>query len=104
MVTTKEGLHKLDVLAYLVDVTCTAWVITCGLDTTAEGFVTLKAYHVVGLPAVERDLLFLELVQYCVGVDANGSVALFCYGISLFNQISFHFLVFYLLMIFRYLS
>ena len=35
-------------------------------------------------------MLLLELVKYCVGIDANGCVALFGYGVSLFNEICFH--------------
>ena len=53
VVTAKEGLYKLNILAHLVDVTCTTRVVACGLDTAAEGFVTLEAHHIVGLPAME---------------------------------------------------
>ena len=53
VVTAQKGLYKLNILAHLVDVTSTAWVVAGGLDSAAEGLVTLEAHHIVGLPAME---------------------------------------------------
>ena len=85
VITCQQGLHEFNVLAHLVDVACTAGIVTCGLNATAEGIVALKAYHIVGLPAMQRNLLLLKKVQHCVGVDAHGCIAFFRHGISLFN-------------------
>ena len=85
VVTSQQGLYKFDILAHLVDITGTSGVVTSGLDTTTQGLVTLKAHYIISLPAVQRNLLCLQLVQHGVGINAYGSVALFGYGIRFFN-------------------
>ena len=92
VVTGDEGLHELDVLTHLVNITGTTRVIAGGLNATREGFVALKADHIVGLPTMQGDLLFLELVQYGIGIDTNRCIAVFRYGISFFYQFCFHIL------------
>ena len=93
VVAAEQCLDELDVLPHLVDGACASGVVACGLDAARESFVSLEAHHVVGLPAVERELLVLELVECCIGVDADGCITLFGHGVSLFNQICFHFFV-----------
>ena len=90
VVTGDEGLDELDVLTYLVDVAGTAGIVTCGLDTSGEGLVALETDYIVGLPAVEGDLLLLEGVENGVGIDTNGGVAVFGDLIRFFNKGCFH--------------
>ena len=53
VVAAEQGLHKLNVLANLVDGAGAAGIVTSGLDTAREGFIALETDDVIGLPAVE---------------------------------------------------
>ena len=86
--------HGLDeVGTHFVDVAGFTGIVTGRLDTAGEGATRLKAYYVIGLPAVQRDLYFLEFLQYFVGIDTHGSVTLLGYLIRIEDKIFFH--VFY---------
>ena len=85
VLSCQQSLDELDVLAHLVDVAGTAGIVSCGLYAARERFVPLEAHHVVGLPAVQRDLLLLQ-VGYClVCVYSDCGVAFFSYGIGFLN-------------------
>ena len=62
MVACDKGLYELYILTYLIDITCTARVVSCSLNTSREGIVTLETYHIVGLPTMQGNLLLLELI------------------------------------------
>ena len=84
VVAGQEGLDELDVLAHLVDVAGAAGIVACSLYAARERFVSLEAHHVVGLPAVQRDLLLFQ-VGYClVRVYSDCGVAFFSHRIGFF--------------------
>ena len=85
VVTCDEGLHEFDVLAYLVDITGASRIVACCLNTTTQGIVALKTDHIIGLPAMQGDLLLLKLVKDGVSIDTDGCIAIFRYGISFFD-------------------
>ena len=53
VVARNKGLDELDVLTYLVDITGTSRIVSCGLNAAREGVVTLETHHIIRLPAVQ---------------------------------------------------
>ena len=77
MVAGEKGLHELEVLADFVDVAGASGIVAGRLDTAGKTVLALEPDHVVGLPAMQGDLLLLEFSDGFVGVYADGGIALF---------------------------
>ena len=91
MVTGDEALCLEDVLTQLVDVTGSTREVACRLDTARHRTcLYLETLHVVGLPAVEREVEVLQLVQHFFCVNANGGIALFGNLIRISYEFFFH--------------
>ena len=76
VVAGKEGLDEFEVAPDFVDVAGASGVVAGGLDAAGKGLVPLEADDVVGLPAVEGNLLPFEFGDGFVRVNAEGGIAL----------------------------
>ena len=76
VVAGDEGLHEFEVLAYFLDVACTAGIVAGRLDAAGQTVLAFETDYVVGLPAVEGDLLLFKLFDGLVGIYTDLCVAL----------------------------
>jgi hypothetical protein len=75
VVSGEESLDELEVGADFLDITGASGVVAGGLDASGERSHALEASDIVGLPAMQGNLLFLQLGNGLVGIYANGSIA-----------------------------
>ena len=85
VVAGQQGFHEFKVFSYLVYVAGAAGIVAGGLDAAGQAVLAFKANDVVGLPAVQGNLLLLQLGNGFVGVYAKGRIALPGYFIGLEN-------------------
>ena len=76
MVAGQKGLHEFKVPADLVNVPGAAGIVACGLDAAGKSLIAFKADDIVGLPAVEGNLLLFQLGDSFVCVHTEGGIAL----------------------------
>ncbi len=76
VVAGQKGLHEFKVPANLVNVPGAAGIVACGLDAAGKSLIAFKADNIVGLPAVEGDLLLFQLGDGFVCVHTKGGIAL----------------------------
>ncbi len=75
VVARQEGFHELQVLADFVNVAGAARIVSRSLDTARQGTVVFETGNVIGLPAMQGNLLFLQFGNGLVGIYADGSIA-----------------------------
>ena len=90
VVAGQQGFHEFEVFSYLVYVAGAAGIVAGGLDAAGQAVLAFKTDDVVGLPAVQGNLLLLQLGNGFVGVYAKGRIALFGYFVGLENLGFFH--------------
>ena len=91
MVARDKALGLQYVGTQLVYVSGLARIVARALDTSAERTgLHLKSGHVIGLPAVERQVEVLQLLEYLLCVNANLSITLLGNLVSFPYQFFFH--------------
>ena len=90
VVTSEESLDKLQVSADFIYVPGASGIVSGGLDTSGKTGGALEAHHIVSLPAVQGNLLFLKLLDSLVGVYPDSGVALFGHLIGLNDFLLVH--------------
>ena len=89
--TGDQALGLLDILAYLLDITGLAGIVTGSLDTARKLAVRVfETGYVIRLPAVQREGDILQFLQRLVGIDPDLCIALFGGLVSLDDLCFFH--------------
>ena len=89
--TGDQALGLLDILAYLLDITGLAGIVTGSLDTARKLAVRVfETGYVIRLPAVQREGDILQFLQCLVGIDPDLCIALFGGLVSLDDLCFFH--------------
>ena len=84
MIAWDEALCLQNILTEFVNIASCTREITCALDASAHGScLHFKTMHVIGLPAVERQVKILQLLQHSLRIYAYFGISASCHFICL---------------------